>query len=278
MGLFDKLFNSNKNEKQNNNDSVENSQEEYSQQFDFYFTQVDNIIGSMFVDLGLYNYAPVSDRQNLVWISLKLNDPREDGMTTAEESEILYDIEDQIESTLSKAHNAIWAGRLTSNGKRDYYFYFENIDLYEKTISELMVQFPTYEYDYGTKLDKDWETYFNFLYPSPREMQCLQNRRVLDSLEENGDPLTKSRQVDHWIYFNSESNRENYIQKILTKNFKIESKEFDNDSDDEKYPLQISRVDNVDIDSVNEYVLFLWELANEHNGRYDGWETSVEKD
>jgi regulator of RNase E activity RraB len=44
------------------------------------------------------------------------------------------------------------------------------------------------------------------------------------------------------------------------------------------YKLHISRIDNVDFDSVDEYVLDLWEFANECNGDYDGWETSIEKE
>jgi uncharacterized protein (TIGR01619 family) len=281
MGLFDKLFNNKKDETPETNgaESEENSEESgYTQEFDFYFTNVDDKIGSMFVDLGIYSYAPVNDRPNLVWISLKLNTPNEDGLTTSEESNFLYDLEDKLEQELGEKHNGIFVGRLTSNGKRDYYYYLENPMLYDKTISEVMVEYPSYTFDYGNKIDAEWNTYFNLLYPSDREMQCLTNRRVVDNLEKNGDPLTKERQVDHWIYFNNNSDRENYINRILQENFKVESSEIDTDSENEQYTLQISRIDNVDLDNVNEYVLFLWELANENNARYDGWETSIEKD
>jgi len=45
-----------------------------------------------------------------------------------------------------------------------------------------------------------------------------------------------------------------------------------------KYQLRISRVDSVGPGEVDECVLYLWELANELGGNYDGWETSVEND
>jgi len=37
-------------------------------------------------------------------------------------------------------------------------------------------------------------------------------------------------------------------------------------------------VDKVNLESVDEYVLSLWQFAEECNGDYDGWETSVEKE
>ncbi|NQX80824.1 MAG: ribonuclease E inhibitor RraB [Flavobacteriaceae bacterium] len=37
------------------------------------------------------------------------------------------------------------------------------------------------------------------------------------------------------------------------------------------------RVDKVGYDEIDEYTLELWEKAQELNGDYDGWETSIEK-
>ncbi|MCU0240152.1 MAG: ribonuclease E inhibitor RraB [Pyrinomonadaceae bacterium] len=34
----------------------------------------------------------------------------------------------------------------------------------------------------------------------------------------------------------------------------------------------------VDYESVNEYVMFLWQKAQEFNGNYDGWETFIVND
>lgn len=275
MGLFDKLFGKKETEIQPQTQCDTTSHEE---DWDFYFSNVDDIIGSFYVDLGLAKVAPLVDKPNLVWVSVNMTNPREDGLSSTEEFDTLSAIEDRLQEFINSKHNSIYAGRLTTDGRRDFYFYMGDTTLHDKTISESMVAFPTYSFDFGTKQDNEWEQYFSFMYPDPRQFQSIQNRRVLDNLEENGDPLTKERQVDHWIYFNTENDRETFLSKIKNQNFQIINQDFDKESSDFPYSLQIARVDKVDIESVNDYVLNLWELAEECNGNYDGWETSVEKE
>ena len=275
MGLFDKIFGKkkieNKDEQQSNNHS-------YKQDWDFYFSNVDDVLGSFCLDLGLSKIAPLTDKPYLVWISVKMNYPREDGLSSNEEFETLNSIEDRLNEFISNNHNAISVGRLTTNGNRDFYFYFGDTALYDKTISEAMVAYPSYSFDFGIKQDENWSSYFDFIYPNPRQFQSIQNRRVVDNLEENGDALTKARPVDHWLYFKTDNDRQNFLNKIEYLKFDIVAKDKDTSIVGTPFTLQLSRVDNVDIDSVNEYVLELWETANECNGEYDGWETSVERE
>ncbi len=275
MVLFDKLFGKKEEEIQSDK-SIANYN--YEKEWDFYFSNVDDIIGSFYVDLGLSKVAPLIDKPNLVWISLKMNNPREDGLSSKDEFDKLSEIEDRLQEFISSKHNSTYAGRLTSNNHRDFYFYFGDTTLYDKTISEAMVVFPSYTYDFGIKEDKEWKSYLEFMYPNPRQFQSIQNRKVVDLLEENGDPLIKERQVDHWIYFKTKGDREGFLAKIKDEGFQIVNQDLDNEKSDFPYSLQIARVDKVDIDSVNYYVLHLWELTEQFNGDYDGWETSVEKD
>ena len=269
MGLLNKIFN--KETKQ-----IETTQG-HQENWDFYFSNVDNIIGSYFIDLGLIKIAPIKDKTNLIWISISMNNPKEDGLSSNEESQTLFEIEDNLVKNIKTKHKAIYVGRLTSNSKRELYFYSGDTTLYDKTISESMVKYPMYEYDYTLKDDKDWDTYQGFLYPTPQQFQCIQNRHVVEQLEKEGDKLIKEREVDHWIYFKSESDRTEFLELIKNDGFTI----IYNGSDktyEYPYSLQIKRIDKVDQNSVDEYVTYLWKAANDCNGDYDGWETSVEKD
>ena len=95
-------------------------------------------------------------------------------------------------------------------------FYFGDTTFYDKALSEVMVAYPKYHFGYGSKYDKDWDGYFDFLYPSPQQFQSIQNRRVIDQLEKGGDKLNKPREVDHWIFFKSDNDRTNFLTKIKT--------------------------------------------------------------
>jgi len=275
MGLFDKLFGKTNPENQT---TTSQSKSGHQEEWEFYISNVNDKLGSLFVDLGLHKVAPMSDKPNVVWISIKMNNPREDGLSSYEESGLLGDIEDALVEKIVSKHNAIYVGRLTSAGDRDLYFYFGDTTLYDKTISEVMVTYPQYQFDFGSKEDKEWGGYFDFLYPLPQQFQSIQNRQVIEQLEKGGDKLTKEREVFHWIYFKSENNREQFLEKIKNDNFSIVSKDSDQSCGDFAYRLQIKRIDKVDQNSVDEYVIYLWKLANEIGGDYDGWETSIEKD
>jgi uncharacterized protein (TIGR01619 family) len=274
MGLFDKLFSKKKSERQTTTQPKSGHQEEW----EFYFSNVNDKLGSIFVDLGLQKVAPLIDKPNVVWVSIKMNNPSEDGLSSQEESAILGEIEDVLVDKIISKHNSIFVGRLTSAGYRDFYFYFGDTTLYDKSISEVMVAYPKYQFDFGAKEDKEWSGYFDFLYPLPQQIRCIQNRRVIDQLEKAGDNLTKSREVFHWIYFKTDSDREKFIEKIKNDNFTIVDKGSDKSWGEFSYSLQIKRVDKVDQNSVDAYVIYLWKLAEEVGGVYDGWETSIEED
>src|SRR5690606_39452416 len=82
MGLFDKLFGKTNSEKPAATQPRVGHQEEW----EFYFSNVNDKLGSIFVDLGLRKVAPLTDKTNVVWISIKMNTPREDGLSSQEES------------------------------------------------------------------------------------------------------------------------------------------------------------------------------------------------
>lgn len=247
-------------------------------EWEFYFTKISNELSSVFVDLGFYNVAPLFDKNNLVWISIKINNPREDGLSSQEESKILDDIEDALAEKLMSNHNSVYVGRITYSGNREFYFYFGDTTLYDKTISEIMIAFPNYEYEFGNREDKEWRAYFDFLFPSPQEYQSIKNRKVTEKLKEYGDNLLKPREVHHWIYFKSINDREKFIEKVKNENFITVNINSDNSQSEYIYCLQIKRIDKVDQTSIDNCAIYLWNIANELNAKYDGWETSIESE
>lgn len=108
-----------------------------------------------------------------------------------------------------------------------------------------------------------------------KQVEIEANKKVIKTLIDQGDKLITPREVFHWIYFKNENDKNNYLKEVLKEGFVLVS----SNKIDDKFPyqLQIKRIDKVDENSVNEYVIYLWEKAIEYNGDYDGWETSIEK-
>lgn len=251
---------------------------EYQPNWISYFSNVDDKLSSIATDLNLITVAPIEGQENVVYLSIKMLNPREDGLSSNEEADKLWDIEDKIIAAFDKNKlNYTFAGRLTSNGFRDLYFFGEDTILMEKQVSSTMTAYPSYEFDFGHKPDKEWSGYFDFLYPNPRQMQIIQNRQVLDQLIKGGDDLTKERDVFHWIYFKSQKELEEFEDFTKSLGFKTITKEKTEQSNDYGFVISVSRSDKVGFDDIDTYTLELWQKAVDLNGDYDGWETSIEK-
>ena len=257
MGIFSNLF----------------GQKKYSEEWNFYMTNVEDKPASIYINLGLHKHIPLKEKSNLCWIAIKLNNPTENGLTTDEESKTLFEIEDRILEIINST-NTIYIGRLTSDGFRDFYFYSKDVNEFKNNAQEITRKYTNYEFIIDTKNDKNWSGYLD-IYPNETDFQSISNRDVLENLEKNGDNLSKARDVFHWVYFKNENDRQKYIDIVKKENFEVVNENY-NKKEKLPFSVQIKRIEKVGYGDIDEYTLYLWKLAKENNGDYDGWETSVE--
>lgn len=188
-----------------------------SQDWDFYFLRVDDKPASIFVDLGLANEAPLERFPYMAYVQLQMNAPRADGLSSREEFDSLKTVEGLFERALSKPGDTMYVGRNTSNGCRDFYFYTANADNWEHRVSRVMEECDSYQFTCGSRHDPEWETYFGFLYPSEIDRQRIENRRVCDALEREGDTLSQEREIDHWAYSPTPTARAAFIRGLQAR-------------------------------------------------------------
>lgn len=241
-------------------------------QWDFYFCNVDDKPASMFVDLGAVKRAPDVSLPIMGYLRLFMNSPRADGLSSQEEFDVLSEFEDKIK-TLQNAER-LYVGRCTTNSCRDFVFYLKREDNWENAISLFIESFPAYRYEVGARPDPDWGTYLNYLYPSEIDRQRIENRRVCEALERNGDKLTHEREIDHWIYFDTRESRDAFVLAASCQGFTVR-KLSDPDEESKTYSAQLWRNDIPEYGRIDDITIPLFVLAKEHNGSYDGWETHV---
>jgi len=246
----------------------------YQPDWDIYTCHIEDKPAIIGLDLDLRRFAPLPKKPYAIFVSVYLRDPRPDGFPQRDEFTVLGEIEDWLVQELEKNLQAHFVGRTMSNGVRDFYFYCANTLLHDKFITEAMVRYPQYHYEYGVKEDKTWELYFDYLLPDVQEFQRIQNRKVLRTLKQHGDIASKARLIDHWVYFNAEAERDVFGQQVEKLGFVIEGRPVDQKGP-QPYGLQLSRTDCTDEESIDAAVMLLWELAQEMNARYDGWETVI---
>jgi hypothetical protein len=249
-----------------------------SDAWDFYFAKVNDVVASLFVDLGIRDSVPDAGRPWLLWNWVYFRQPRDDGLSSSEEAPILHEIEDALTKEVKETTNAELVGRITTAGRREFYFYGPQPGRFAEAVASALKRFPDYEFETGTAEDPKWSQYLDVLYPSPENCQRIKNLHVIESLEKHGDSLKKPRQVSHWAYFAASPDRDHFIATAVSSGFKVtDQSRSDDPQTAHAYGVTLQRVDRVDWDSINEVTLALFRLAKEVNGVYDGWETSVEK-
>src|SRR5262249_16719949 len=103
------------------------------------------------------------------------------------------------------------------------------------------------------------------------------DRKTVAALVAAGDPLTKARTVDHWIYFSSQPGRDHFISEVTALGFNVTDTRDDADPPN-IHCVCVSRVDHVDLESIHRVVMSLFAAAQRYSGDYDGWECPVETD
>jgi hypothetical protein len=239
-----------------------------SDDWDFFLGRVDGQLASIFVDLGIRKEAPVRSHPALGYLRVLMRRPREDGLSSQDEFDDLAALEDHVTGKIAGNGTAIFVGRNTSSGTRDFYFYVTDPAKFENAARAAMQAYSAYEYETGAQEDRDWRTYFDFLYPSAVDLQRIFNRRICEQLEEQGDNANNARTIDHLALLPSLEAQAALAGYVQTEGFVIESAPHGPNAEGQ-FSVEFSRADQPA--RIDEIVLPLVRKVVELGGVYDGW-------
>jgi len=251
----------------------------FSQQenWDVYVAQYQKGPGSTLINMSLRQAAPMKQFPFLLTTGVKFIDCTNEGFPVKDGFEILHKISDTIKNIIDQKLKNIAAGTFTYQCERlDYYYLIDTTGIRKLLSAAYERNFPEYEYSISIRNDKEWNGYLTFLYPNEITYEYMVNQKVIINLTKEGDDLSKARKIDHWLFFKTEDDRGKFIAYAEKQKFKIESENVAKESK-LKYPVQISRIDNVDVKTISAITIGLRKKAKELNGEYDGWETVVVK-
>jgi len=240
-----------------------------------YFTSVDGALASVALDRSLRPKAPLPSRPQLLWVKLQLRSPKANGLSDRAEQQALADIEDELRRGLRAACRAVEAGRITTAGRRELYFYSADDGGFRDAVAAVMQKFSAYNFDMGSKADPDWRHYLDTLYPKGEDFQRMSNMDVLDSLADAGDTLKPVREVRHWIHFGTPADRQSFAGKVKALGYRVAAET----DGPQEHPLGlvIARDQSVTPEQIDSAVIELYRLATEAGAEYGGWEAAVIK-
>ena len=249
-----------------------------SQKWDVYLCNVNSKIASIFVDLGIRSEIPDEARPWLLWVWLELKQPRTDGLSSTEEFEKLIQIEDALVAAMKSGCDAVLCGRITTQGRREFYFYAPSPDGFEDAaesgVNHSKPGLDRYEFTTGTLDDPAWKQYLDVLYPSDEQRQDIENRRVLDTMRRQGDTLAMPREISHWAYFSNAADRLQFETSVTELGFRVVSRN-DDPERTRAFGICIAKPNGMTQMEIDGAVRELFRFVLAANGGYDGWECEL---
>ena len=241
-----------------------------------YVKQVDSHKAMVSFNAGISDEVPNPEFMYVGFVKVKLKNSKEDGLVTEYESDDVGFIEDRLEMESLRWRSGKYIGRIISNGEVNFIYALKLDFEWSNTVSEAMKHFD-YEYEYGSKMDMEWEVYKNLLFPTIKEWQIITNHHACNSLKEQGDSLKEKRAIEHKSYFKSSEDRKNFI-KLIEKDGFIKQKETEVPFRGEiMYGVEFYRKDIPFYYDIDELTMTIIDMGERYNGLYDGWECSLVK-
>lgn len=214
------------------------------------------------VELDLMEEAPQEERPILLWLFVKAEDV----------TEALESFTEDLKSTFTASLDAIFAGRVMKEGWAEFYFYAPQSKRFENLSSDVMSRHGGYVYERGSSRDSKWEMYIDNLYPDAYGLLSIQNRHTITALVEAGDDLNISREVEHYLFFQTKSAMERAVSQLASHGFEVKEYVTDDESD-YAYGVILIKNESITTEVVEETTTSLYESAIQEHGHYEGWST-----
>lgn len=209
----------------------------------------------------------------LYTVFIKLKNPLPNGLADEDEEDFLFECKDRLAVKLEDKEKAVYVGSKTTSGWYELYFYLQDPKGIENQTKDILNAFD-YKFESNAVKDRKWNLYETSLYPNLLQSHHIQSRQIIDELVEEGDDISKPREVEHYVLFQTASLREKFVASLQEHNLTCKD-EFERDAEEYEYGIIIPVVQAVDAETMNKTTDMFMELCTEGHGYYEGWSTSM---
>ena len=177
---------------------------------------------------------------------------------------------------IALGHNdrAIYGGSRVVDGWSEFYFYSYDSKNLDSVVKKILTP-SNYVYESNIVRDTKWGFYELQLFPTELEFCHIQSAKIIFLLEEEEEDLTASRDVEHYISFETPTQKNRFINTL-----EIDGFSFKDDISSEEFEHGIALVKNhaVTEEEVRKVVNVLFVKVKEDHGYYEGWSTTLTND
>jgi regulator of RNase E activity RraB len=219
-----------------------------------------------------YRSAVAPPFPTLVILEVRLTHPRENGLPQADESKLIYAIEDRMDDVLRTSGKNRYVGHKLSNGSAEFFFYTSAADNLLASVTGVAAQFPDHFFETRAISDANWSVYRQSLLPAGDNIVQAADNKVISNLISYGDDGTRARTIDHFAYFSTAKGLNGFEAAILKDGFEVGDEASAVDSDG-RWSIRFNRIDVPG--EITPVTIKLAHLAVHFDGDYDGWECGV---
>ena len=222
------------------------------------------------LEMDYIDIAPEKERPWLLWAFLKMKEIDGEGFPTTSELDALQEVTLPLEDALGRELDAVYVGQKYADGWLELYFYAPTAKRFQTIVTEHASNH--YVFDTGSARDAKWEHYRFRLYPDALMLQQIQSRDIIEELKEAGDDLSKPREVEHYLQFQTEANAKRAGERLASEGFAIKEITYDS-SEEYAHTLTLTKEHIIDEALLQKLAGTLIEAASKEHGLYAGWST-----
>ncbi|MBL0869785.1 MAG: DUF695 domain-containing protein [Phycisphaerales bacterium] len=200
----------------------------------------------------------------------------EEGLPSPEVLDALGEVEDAAAAAMEQL-GAVVAATVTSNLQRVMYAYAAGDRAVVDALRLVATQHPAHAPSAISRSDAPRQMYTS-LRPNIWQEQFAKNARVLNALAEHGDDHDKSRAIIHYAYFTTKAGRDEFASMVTSQGFTIDASSMGNAPDTTQalpWAVKFEREDTCDLFELTNTTAELSLAADQRQGQYDGWETTI---
>ena len=245
-----------------------------SAQWDQYFASWEGKPGSVILNMGWYELAPVTDLPQVA-ISTIYNPAacRADGFPQDEYYDQLDESSERMVDLISSVPGTEVVGSFLHNCEKRDYFYTNDTSVVKMIFDTLDWKVEIFGMpELKILQDEEWKIYRTFLYPDPYLKESMTNKRVVNELQAAGVDIKKRIRIDHNARFTSSKQRDQFKLFLMEQGFRIDVLHRQGSD----YTIRFSRKNTPDLRTMNEITVRLTFEAESRGGAYLGWEVKMD--
>ncbi|EDZ62552.1 hypothetical protein SMGD1_2566 [Sulfurimonas gotlandica GD1] len=195
-----------------------------------------------------------------------------DDLEANEESyEEFLETKESLIIALEHQDRAVYVGSRVLDGWNELYFYAYDSKKLDAIASKILTP-SNYVYESNVVRDTKWGFYETQLFPTELEFCHIQSAKIIFLLEEEDEDLTIERDVEHYVSFETPTQKNRFINTLDLDGFsfkdEISSEEFE-------HGVALVKTHAVTEDVVTKVVEELFAKVKEDHGYYESWSTTL---